>query len=1065
MSEQEQSGLITKIVKLFLSSKLAIIFIIFSMLLGAAAIILMPKEEDPQIVVPMADVVVSAPGVGAAEINKLVATPLSQMLWQIKGIEDVYSTAYDGKAVITARFFVGEDQERSMVRLFTKINMNLDVLPPIVSNWVVKPISINDVPIVNIAFYSDKYNDFAVRRVAEEALAHLNKITNISKTYIVGGRKLQTLVAPDPDKLNAYHISPIQIYNAIKNSDVATIAGNFNQNNQQFVVSSDSFFTSQAQLAHLMVGVYNNKPVYLYDLAKVSVGPSLSHNYSFITLHNGKSYPATTIGLAKKSGSNAVTVANNITKTLQQLKNTIIPTGIHTKIIRDYGQTAHDKVNNLLYSLGLAILTVIIVLIFSLGWRESIIVATSVPISFALALFVDYLLGYSINRVTLFALILSLGLVVDDPITNIENIQRHIILGKQKIFGAIITAVNEVLPPVIMASLTIIVSFIPLFFITGMMGPYMSPMAATVPLTIIVSTICALTVVPWMAYVLLRNRQKQHQQISLDNHSHDVTPAWLKNGYRKIVEPLLQSYKKRWFLFGGIIAALGLCAALVLLQKVPLKLLPFDNKNELQLVVNMPEGSTLEQTNRTINQLGNYLHTVPEIASFTTYVGQPSPMDFNGMVRHYYLRQADNLADIRINLVDKDARRLTSHEIGLKIRKAVTEIAKTNNAKLALVEMPPGPPVLATIVGEVHGTPSTPYSQLIASAKKIEALLRQQQYVVDINDSSQTPHPKLNFVINKEKAAFNGISSQQIITTLQLALGSTTPMVLHKANERQPLAIKIELPRQDRSSVTDLEQLTVPNTKGSLVPLIELGTFVQQTQTQPIYQKNLHNVVYVYANTAGRPPVDVVLKMENILKNHPLVNGISVNWAGEGALKITARVFRDMGIGFAAALLAIYILLFLQTDSFIIPLVMMIAIPLTIIGIIPGFWLLNIIANHPVGGFPTPIFFTATSMIGMIALGGIVIRNSLILINFIDNSVKSGTPFKQAVLESGAVRLRPIVLTAITAALGAWPITLDPIFSGLAWALIFGLFASTSFSLVVVPVIYYAIYKKKFSNI
>ncbi|MBN2690049.1 MAG: efflux RND transporter permease subunit [Gammaproteobacteria bacterium] len=1063
MSEKNKQGLITKIVSLFLRSKLAIVLIIVSMLLGIAAVIVTPKEEDPQIVVPMADVVVQVPGVKAAEVNRLVATPLERLIWQVKGIEDVYSVSRDGEALVTARFFVGQNQEDALVRLLTKIDMNADVMPSIVKSWLVKPVSIDDVPIVNVALYSAKESDFTVRRVAEEVLNELSKVENISKTCIVGGRKLVARVELTPYKLAAYKITPLQVYQAIQNDDLAVIAGKLNRENLQFNVTSDSFLVNKSDLSNVVVGVYAGRIVYLKDIAKVLVGPSLATNYSFIDFAGDNSfYPATTVGLAKKSGSNAVTVANNIVAKLKELKKTVIPSDIKTKIIRNYGKTAHDKVNTLLYSLGLAILTVVAVLMWFLGWREALIVAVSVPISFALALFVDYLFGYSINRVTLFALILSLGLVVDDPITNVENIQRHILQSARNISDSILIAVNEVLPPVIMSSLTIIVSFLPLFFITGMMGPYMSPMASTVPLTIIFSTVCSLTVVPWMSYMMLRSKACHHEGISLeDNHHHDVTPEWVKRGYRKIVEPFLESSKRRWLLLIGIIAALLVCVILILMQKVPLQLLPFDNKNELQLVINMPEGTTLEGTNRVVNEMGQYLHGIKDVKNFVTYVGSPSPMDFNGMVRHYYLRQSDNLADIRVNLVDKGERSLSSHELALKMRKRLEEIASANKAKLAIIEMPPGPPVLSTIVAEIRGTPSSSYAQLIQGAKAVESLLKKEKYVVDVSDSSEKVRDKLNFVLDKEKAALNGVSAAEVASTLKLVLGENTPMLLHKVGERNALVIQIMTPLKYRSSSEDLSQINVRNQSGGLVPLVELGHFEKNLQDQPIYQKNLHNLVYVYANVAGRPPADVVLQMHRYLENHPLPNNLRVDWTDEGSIHITVRVFRDMGLGFAAALLAIYVLLFLQTDSFIIPLIMMLAIPLTIIGIVPGFWLLNVIANHPIGGFPTPIFFTATSMIGMIALGGIVIRNSLILISFIDNSVKQGMSFKEAVLMSGAVRLRPIFLTAVTAALGAWPITLDPIFSGLAWALIFGLCASTAFSLLVIPVTYYALVGSK----
>ncbi len=1073
MANNEQTNFITKTVNLFIHTRLAIVLIIISLLLGIAALMAMPKEEDPQISVPMADVMVSAPGVGAKEIEKLVTTPLSRLLWQIKGVEDVYATSSDGHALVTVRFYVGTNEEKALVRLHNQLQMNLDIVPSFVTNWIVKPISINDVPIVNIVLFSAKYNDFELHRIGQEVLARLVQLPNISKTSLVGGRNLQARIEFIPSRMAGFSVTPLQVYNAVKQSDVSLSVGKLDNNNQQFDIQTQSFLVNSEALKNLIVAVHDHKPVYLRDVAKVILGPSLANNYSFIgfskkylsshhLLASQHFYPAVTLSLAKKDGSNAVSVAQSILKKLQSLQGIIIPHDVHIKITRDYGKTAESKVDDLIYSLTLAILTVVIVLVIFLGWRESFIVAVSVPMSFALALFVDFLFGYSINRVTLFALILSLGLVVDDPITNVENIQRHIRLNSENMAQAILAAVNEVLPPVLMASLTIIVSFIPLFFITGMMGPYMAPMASTVPLTIIFSTIAALTIVPWMAYKMLKHLKQNHQGVVLATHSYDVTPLWIKNNYRKILLPFLNSRKWRYSLLVGIIVLLMMCGLIVLFGGVPLKLLPFDNKNELQLVINMPEGSTLEQTNRATMAFTHVLKQSPYVASFTTYVGDPSPMDFNSMVRHYYLRQQDNYADIRINLVDKSARHLQSHEVNLSLRKPLEKIAKQFHAKISIVESPPGPPVLQTLVAEVSGQAGMSYQQIINGAKYIEKILKKQALVVDVNNSTQTNRQEIIFKVNKEKAGLNGISTEQIANTLQLALGKTTPMVLHVANERQPLNINFQSPREERTDTNDLSQLTVMGQAGNLVPLIALGQFIYQNHDQPIIEKNLQRIVYVTANTAGRPPANVVLSMEQALKNSPPPPGIKVNWSGEGAWEITVRVFRDMGIGFAAAMLLIYILLFIQTDSFILPLIMMIAIPLTIIGIIPGFWLLNLIMSHPIDGFPTPIFFTATSMIGMIALGGIVIRNSVILVDFIDKSIAAGQTFKEAVLNSGAVRLRPIFLTALTAALGAWPITLDPIFSGLAWALIFGLFASTTFTLLVIPVTYYALYQKHY---
>lgn len=1049
----DHSGIVSQIVSLFLRSRLSLVFIMVTVALGLSALWLMPKEEEPQIIVPTADIIVSVPGADAEEVQKLVATPLEQFLWQLDEVEDVYSSAENGRAVVSVRFYVGTDQEDALVRLYNQTQMNIDAVPTVVDEWIIKPVSIDDVPIVNIVLHSDQHDDFTLRQVGQELLTQLTQLDEFSKAYLIGGRELQARIIFDATAMAGFQVTPLDIFEAIAQSDVSITTGSIKKGNQEINVQTRAFISKPSELEELVVSVHNNKPVYLRDVAQIKLGPEEASHYSqYYSGQTATGKSAVTLAIAKKSGTNAVHVAERILTELNRLQQSLVPAGIGVEITRNYGETASTKVNELMTSLGLAIVTVIGVLMLFMGWREALIVAVSVPICFALALFVDYLLGYTINRVTLFALILSLGLVVDDPITNVENIQRHFFSSQKHRFQTIIDAVNEVLPPVIMATLTIIASFLPLFFITGMMGPYMSPMAATVPLTILFSTVVALTIVPKMADYLLQpayiDKLKQRKQ---------VTPVWIAAFYRRLLMPFLNSRAMRYGLALAVILALLGCALLVYAKAVPLKLLPFDNKSELHLVIDLPEGSSLEKTNKVVTDFADYLQQSAWVANFTTYVGVAPPTDFNGLVRQYYFRQLPNLASIQVNLYPKAQRSLSSHDISLSLRRDLTNIAERAHAKLAIVETPPGPPVLQTLVAEVTGDHKTSYSQLIAAAEQLEALLQQQDLVVDVDLSTQTSREEFIFIVDKEKAALNGISATQIAQTLRLALGQTTPMTIHNRYQRQPIQIHFEVPRADRSNTTDLLQLAIKGQTGQLIPLIELGEFKASPHSQIIRQKNLQPIVYVLADTAGRPPVDVILSMSQQLRDHPLPDNIKVNWSGEGAWDITVTVFRDLGLGFAAALIAIYILLFIQTNSFLLPLIMMTAIPLTIIGIIPGFSLLNLIANQPIDGFPTPVFFTATSMIGMLALGGIVIRNSVILIDFINKTVDQGEPFKEAVLKSGAVRLRPIFLTAITVALAAWPITFDPIFSGLAWALIFGVFASTLFSLLIVPVTYFAL--------
>ncbi len=1068
----EPKGLIAAVVRRFLQGKEAILLLIFSLCLGGAAILLTPREEEPQIIVPMADVFVQAPGASASEVEKLVAAPLERLLWQIDGVEYVYSTAFRDHAMVTVRFFVGENREDSLVKLHNAIAMNQDIAPSIATAWVVKPVEIDDVPIVALTLYSKRYDDHELRRVAEELMPRLAEVPNVSRVSIIGGRSREIRMELNPERMTGLNVSPREIIDALRGADASMTAGALDSNNRELSVTANSFLHSAAEADDLVVGVFDGRPVYLRDVAVVVDGPEEPRAYSRFGMGARHAremgcppqcggYPAVTIALAKKKGTNAVDVAEAVLARMDALKKTVLPADIEVEVTRDYGKTAQTKVNDLLASLFFAILTVVILLAMTLGWREALVVAVAVPVSFSLALFVNHVFGYTINRVTLFALILSLGLVVDDPITNVDNIQRHIMLGVRKPLEATLFAVQEVLPPVIMSTLAIIVSFTPMFFITGMMGPYMAPMAANVPLTVTFSTVCALTIVPWMSYKLLKRQATQPVQGAHVGAGRDVTPAWVRSGYRAALAPFLRSRGLRWLLALVVVLLLLASCSLALLRLVPLKMLPFDNKNEFQIVLDMPEGASLEATDRCVRAFEDFLRGVPEVTNFVSYAGLSSPMDFNGMVRHYYLREGAHQADIRVNLADKEQRAQQSHAVILRLRTELEAIAGAYGCRLKIVEVPPGPPVISTITAEVYGTPDRTNEQLIQGAGHLQSLMREEPGVVDIDASYAFPSQRVNFVPDKEKAALHGVSTAEMAQTLRTAVGGVSPAKVHLPDERQPLQVKLVLPRNKRSSVSTLTQLPVKSASGGMVALGELGAFTLEPEDQPIYHKNLQPVVYVFAEMAGRAPAEAILDLQRMLEQKPMPPGIRVEWAGEGEWQITLRVFRDLGIAFGAALLGIYLLLIIQTDSFFLPLLIMMAIPLTLLGIMPGFWLLNEFFTTSVGGFGDPVFFTATSMIGMIALGGIVIRNSLVLIEFVQDGMREGMPLQEAILQSGAIRLRPIVLTALTTALGAWPITLDPIFSGLAWALIFGLFASTLFTLLIIPVAYYAVSRKK----
>ncbi|HFD12723.1 MAG TPA: efflux RND transporter permease subunit, partial [Crenotrichaceae bacterium] len=767
----------------------------------------------------------------------------------------------------------------------------------------------------------------------------------------------------------------------------------------------------------------------------------------------GKEREMVTIAIAKRKGSNAVSVAEQVLELTESLHGTLIPDDVLVTITRDYGETANHKVNELVKHLGIAILTIIVLLALTLGLKESFIVSIAVPMTFAVTLLCDLIFGYTINRVTLFALILSLGLLVDDPIVDVENIHRHYKLRKEPPLQALLTAVNEVRPPTILATFAVILSFVPMFYITGMMGPYMAPMAFNVPIAMLLSLIIAFTVTPWASYRLLRKDYgKDHGK------PFNLKESFAYRLYNAVLAPLIHTpARSRWFLLAIFLAFLG-ATMLAVTRVVPLKLLPFDNKNELQLIIDMPRGSTLEDTDQVAKKLGQFLSTVNEVTDYESYVGLASPMDFNGMVRHYYLRRGSYVGDIRLNLLHKEKRQQQSHEIALRIRPEIEKIGQQTGAKLKIVELPPGPPVLSTVVAEVYGPPHASYDNLINVSNRVKNALQHIEGVVDVDDFIEEPHQKIHLMLNRQQAALNGVTVKQVANTLSLSLAGDNVGTVHIATERNPLMIHLQLPRAMRSSVADLMALRVKTSAGKLIPLSEISTVVNESGEQTIYHKNLQRLSYVTAEMAGRSPVEAILDMYDWLDENPLPDGYHAEMAGEGEWKITVDVFRDLGLAFAAAMVMIYVLLVGQTGSLGIPLIMMIAIPLTVIGIMPGFWLINLF-TAPVAGYPTPIYFTATAMIGMIALAGIVVRNSIILIDFIKRTYHRDqqTTLQEALIEAGAVRLTPILLTAAAAVFGSAIIVLDPIFSGLAWSFIFGIIASTLFSLVVIPVVYFLI--------
>jgi multidrug efflux pump subunit AcrB len=1115
-----------KIVRIFLESNLSLILILLATIVGLAALGITPREEDPQIVVPLADVYVNFPGHSAAEVEQLVTTPLEKILYQIDGVEYVYSMSRQDQAIITVRYYVGEDRERSLVKLQKKIDENVDLVPPGVTGWVVKPVEIDDVPIVTLTLTSESSDDMSLRRVADEVTERLASVPNVSRAYVVGGRPRVVQVFLDPDRMAAYHVSPLELQRAIRGANVRQTAGDFRAGDRLIRVEAGQPFENARQLEDLVVAVFDGRPVFLKSVATVVDGPEEVANYvrhgwgpaRGFTEHEffpgtvlGESHssdaqataprpsqPAVTIAIAKQKGSNAVWVANAVLHRAEELQSQIVPDDMELVVTRNYGLTADEKVNELVEGLAVAIVIVVALLSLGLGWREALIVAVAVPVVFGLTLAVNLLLGFTINRVTLFALILSLGLLVDDPIVDVENIARHFSLRKKATRRIVLEAVSEIRPPLITATLAVIVSFLPLFFITGMMGPYMRPMALNVPVTMLMSMLVAFTITPWLAYHVLRRKYSADGTGSHAEHDpHDleaVKQSRLYKVFYPLMAPLLHSRVVAWtFLISMVLLTIG-AMGLAAVRSVPLKMLPFDNKNELLLVLDFNEGTTLERSDAAVRDFEAYLAGVPEVADYTSYVGLASPMDFNGLVRHYYLRQGDNVAELRIDLAGKKNRELQSHAIGLRMRNDLQAIADRHHVRMKLVETPPGPPVIASVVAEVYGQPDHQYEDILAAADVVRDRLAAEPGVVDVDDSRESPQHRLTFVTDKEKAAISGVTTEDIGSTLRAMLGGDTVGLVRSDTERNPLKIELRVPVDRRTSGEDLTQVQLKGVGGQLVPLAELGHWAKARVDQMIYHKNLQRVAYVFAETAGRPPADVVI---DILADKAVARpaggaktigngwledrqprpteertffsngsgiawgvpaGFAVKFAGEGEWQITLDVFRDLGLAFGAAMIGIYILLVAQTGSFTIPVVVMLAIPLTVLGVMPGFWLLNVASAQQVGGFLDPVYFTATGMIGMIALAGIVTRDSIILVDFIHLSLARGRSLFDAIMESRVVRLRPILLTASAAMLGAVPIIIDPIFSGLAWSLIFGLFASTLFTLFVIPVAYWLLY-------
>ncbi|MGD9259206.1 MAG: efflux RND transporter permease subunit [Desulfobacterales bacterium] len=1093
---------LARMLAVIMEGPIPLLLMLTALIGGILALMITPREEEPQIIVPMADVLVWAPGLSAEQIERQIATPLEKLLYQIDGVEYVYSLSRPERCVVTIRFFVGEDRVASLVKIYNKLYSETDRIPAAVEAWVVKPVEIDDVPIVVAVLWShnpELTGDHELRRLAEEIEHDLQSIKDTNKLNLTGGRPRQIRVELMPSALAARRTAPLEVAWAIDISNKLVPAGDVQVLDQEIVLDAGEFIQSADELRKLVINVVDGIPVYLGDVARVIDGPAEPVSYTWIGFGPASdlqqqypdAYPAVAIAVAKKKGANAVWVAEEVDDYFAKLKRDIFPPEVNYRIIRNHGKTADDKINNLVSSLLVAVLTVTIFIGIFLGWRAAVVVGLTVPICYGVTLLLDFFAGYTINRVTLFALILALGLLVDDPITGVDNIERYLRMGSHPRRRSVILAIKEIRGALIMSTFAIILAFAPLRFITGMMGPYMAPMAFNVPVSVTLSTIVAFLVTPWLAYKLIKP--------SVENAEYDVTKTGLFHFYGFLLNPLLRTRRRSCIFLAVVMALFLISLAFPALRLVPLKLLPYDNKDEFQVVVDMPEKTSLERTQAVVTALSAYLSQVAEVRDYTAFVGVPSPMDFNGMVRHYYLRQEAYTADIRVTLAKRQRRSQQSHAILLRIRRDLETIARDLNARIKLVEVPPGPPVISTVAVELYGGKATPYTELQEAAKVLEQRLMREPLVVDVDTSVEDDQRKIVFVPDREKAALSGIGTEDIARTIQLANRGLVAGYLQISREVKPLPIVLRLPLDIRSSPNALSNLYVKGRPGILkireksglrdapqpiVPLAELGEIRGSVQDKVIYHKNLKPVVYVFAEVAGRTPAEIVLDVSGDLNGgagdgqliplakrtffNPggglywqLTEDIQAVWNGEGEWEITLRVFRDLGIAFGVALLGIFLILRIQTGLSAIAGIIMLAIPLSMIGIMPGFWSLNQVGDRLIDGFPNPILFTATAMIGMIALAGIVVRNSLILVEFIHMALREGKTLNAALLQAGAVRMRPIFLTAGTTLLGNLVITLDPIFSGLAWAIIFGITASTMFTLFVIPVLYSLVYGNK----
>ncbi|HRZ04747.1 MAG TPA: efflux RND transporter permease subunit [Candidatus Competibacteraceae bacterium] len=1094
-------GLSGAIAKKFLLNEITPLLALVGLLMGLFAVLVTPREEEPQINVTFANVFIPFPGATAQEVEKLVSSPAEQVLAEIEGVEHVYSVSRPGLAVLTAQFFVGEPRTDAIVRLYNKLYSNADWLPTNlgVGQPIVKPKGIDDVPIVSLTLWTEDPQRSAddLARVAHTLESELKRVAGTRDLYTIGAPDRVVRVLFDPAKLSGYGLSLAELRQSLQAANASTDAGALVGDNREIPVQAGSFLVNAEDIGQLVVGLHQGTPVYLADVAEIQLGPDTPERYVWLGTGPAAAakgvtvkgeFPAVTLAIAKKPGENAVQIADQLLQRVEQLKGTFIPEGVNLTVTRNYGVTANDKAMTLIAKLMFATGLVIVLVLLALGWREAFIVGAAVILTLAMTLFASWAWGFTLNRVSLFALIFSIGILVDDAIVVVENIHRHLHLGGRSLVEAIPVAVDEVGGPTILATFTVIAALLPMAFVSGLMGPYMSPIPINSSMGMLISLAVAFVFTPWLTYKVLKGRgEKQSTNHSgadappllIQGGDHASTPSPLagKSGgeaeedfshrlFRRVIGPFLrgrQGRPLRWLLGLSVLVMIGGSVSLAYFQLVVLKMLPFDNKSEFQVIVDMPEGTTLEQTTRVLGELGRYLSTVPEVTDYQAYAGTAAPINFNGLVRQYYLRAGANVGDLQVNLVDKKHRDRQSHAIALAVRGPLQEIGAKYQANVKVVEVPPGPPVMSPLVAEVYGLN---YPGQIQAAQQVREVFSATPDIIDVDDTVETPSERLITHVDRAKAALLGVSQQAVAADINTALRGEDVSYLHSATAKYPIPLRLELPIADKAHIASVLDLKTRSQAGPLVPLSEIVEIETTQRENAIYHKDLLPVVFVFGDMAG--PLDsplyglfeIFAKLRDLpIGGEPLAQffirqpdnpySYSLKWDGEW--QITYETFRDMGIAYGVGMILIYLLVVAQFRSYLAPLIIMAPIPLTIIGVMPGHALLH-------------AQFTATSMIGMIALAGIIVRNSILLVDFINLEAENGVPFQEAVIRSSAVRAKPIILTALAAMLGALFILDDPIFRGLAISLIFGIMVSTLLTLIFIPVLYYAAFRRRWEK-